>query len=434
MRRGDSIAALSSGSLPSGVAIVRISGPACREVLTRLCGGVPAPRQMALRTVWSLGGAALDQGLVVFFPGHHSFTGEDCAELHLHGSRAVVQAVLRELSHLGVRLAEPGEFTRQAFENGRLDLTEVEGISDLLAAETEGQRALALARMAGGLSRLVGEWRLSLTALRAEIEALLDFSDEDDVANDLAPDWFAQVDRLLSDLHKALSGFSSGRMIRDGFRVALAGPPNAGKSSLLNRLTQSEVAIVSPEAGTTRDVREVHLDLAGRLVILVDMAGLRAASSLAEQEGVRRAQLEIASADLVLWLVAPDAAAPVPLLAEGKPAWVVGSKSDLGGGVKEARFHVSCVSGDGVEALLSALCAQVTHQVPSGEILISRERDRAALAEAAEVLELARDASLPLEVLAEHLRRASQSLARLTGAIGSEDVLDALFARFCIGK
>src|SRR4051812_43597022 len=261
-------------------------------------------------------------------PGPGSFTGEDTAELQVHGSAVVVRALLRGIAAMpGLRLAEAGEFTRRAFLNGKLDLTEVEGLGDLIEAETETQRAQAVARLAGGLSDKIGGWRDRLLDARAEIEARLDFSDESDVAEEMPPAVVASVEHLSVELAEAIESVGRGRIVREGLRVALAGPPNVGKSSLLNALSKSDLAIVSDEPGTTRDVREVSLDLGGRLVILVDMAGLRPTDSGAEAEGVRRAEAEIEGADLVLWLVAPDVAPLDP--PERTPLWTVGTKSDI---------------------------------------------------------------------------------------------------------
>ena len=427
----DTIIALSSGSLPSGVAVIRLSGPLSRQFLLEHTGGVPSPRRLTLAEIRD-GDLVLDRGLVAFFPAPNSFTGEDCAELHMHGSKAAVRAILRlATGKAGIRLAEAGEFTRRAFENGKLDLTEAEGLGDLLAAETESQRALAVARAAGGLSQQIDAWRETLLDLRAEIEARLDFSDEGDVGAELPEGFFTMLGALRRDLRQALSGVESGRIIREGFRIALAGPPNAGKSSLLNALAKSDLAIVSPEAGTTRDVREVALEIGGFLVILLDMAGLRDTDSLAEAEGVRRAKAEIERADLVLWLVAPDVAAIAP--PDTGPVWRIGTKADLGR-VAGVEFSISAETGDGLDQLMTRIAAHIEAHAPSeGPALFSRERDRAALSQALSVLEQA-----PLsgagELLAEDLRRASTALDRLVGRIDAEQVLGRLFEGFCIGK
>ncbi|ODT80743.1 MAG: tRNA uridine-5-carboxymethylaminomethyl(34) synthesis GTPase MnmE [Pelagibacterium sp. SCN 64-44] len=430
MQAGDTIMALSSGALPAGVAVLRLSGPLVRTCLETLAGGVPPPRRMVLRPIGST--RRLDQGLVVFFPGPQSFTGEDCAELHVHGSAAGVKAILGALRELGLRLAEAGEFTRRAFENGKLDLLSVEGLGDLLAADTEKQRQQALARYDGRLSERIGVWRETLLDLRAEIEARLDFSDEGDVSEDLPAAWLLQLAELEVALAEALASVESGRIVREGIRVALAGPPNAGKSSLINALSRSDIAIVSDEAGTTRDVREVPLDIGGQLFILLDLAGLRDTESRAEAEGVRRAQAAIDSADIVLWLGAPDVAGSAPPAHRGRLVRIA-TKADLGPG-QAADLALSSRSGEGLPALI-ALLGEIGAGLAGGEpALVSHERDRAGLVAALEALAEARAALGNWELAAESLRRASAALERLIGRMDAEQVLDRLFASFCIGK
>lgn len=426
----DTIVALSSGALPSGLAVIRLSGPAVESVLLHMLSALPPARKLVLAPI-AFDGTVFDQGLVAYFPAPNSFTGESCAELHLHGSRAVVAAVLRQLTQQpGLRLAEAGEFTRRAFENGKLDLTEVEGLGDLLEAETENQRQLALQRLSGGLSAVVLGWREVLLDLRAEIEAQLDFSDEGDVAAGLPPRFADQVIALEEAIGKALAGLEGGRITREGFRVALAGAPNAGKSSLLNALARSDIAIVSEEAGTTRDVREVALDLGGQLVILVDMAGLRDTDSKAEAEGVRRARQEIARADLVLWLNAPDAPSVIDVQTPA-PVLIIATKADLVEG--QGEITLSARTGQGIPALFERIAGAAAAQRGGEPALISRERDRIALEQAREAL-----AALALvdelEVKAEMLREASATLERLLGRIDAEAVLGRLFSAFCIGK
>jgi len=425
MRDGDTIVALSSGAVPAGVAVVRISGPKAGPLLEEFAGVLPPPRKLTLAALADAG-VPIDQGLVAWFPAPASFTGEDCVELQVHGSRAVIRTLLRRLSaRQDVRLAEAGEFTRRAFENGKLDLTEVEGLGDLIEAETETQRQQALLRLGGGLSARIESWRLKLLDLRAEIEARLDFSDEGDVG-DLPPSFAAEIAALKADMVQALGSFDGGRIVREGFRVALAGPPNAGKSSLLNALSKSDAAIVSDEAGTTRDIKEVALELGGRLVILVDMAGLRETTSKAEAEGVRRALREIERADLVIWLDAPDVPSSDSLPSVDAPLWKLRTKADLAGG------DVSVVSGEGIGGLLARLDAAAGEAVGRESVLVSRERDVLAIrgaVEALEAVDLGR-----LELAAESLRQAGQHLARLVGKIDAEMVLDRLFSVFCIGK
>ena len=427
----DTIVALSSGAPPSGVAIIRISGPATAAILEHCSGPLPAPRHLSLRSI-VLDGAMIDTGLVAWMPAPHSFTGEDTAELEVHGSPAVVRALLRGIAAMDrVRLAEAGEFTRRAFLNGRLDLTEVEGLGDLIEAETETQRQQAVARLGGGVSQRIVAWREVLLDARAEIEARLDFSDEGDVSEALPAAVIASVEALAAELREAVESVGRGRIVREGLRVALAGPPNVGKSSLLNALSKSDLAIVSDEPGTTRDVREVALDLGGRLVILVDMAGLRPADSKAEAEGVRRAEAEIERADLVLWLVAPDVAGM--RRPERLPLWTVGTKADIG--PVEAEFSLSVQTGIGIRALVDKLGIFAETAAGAGApALLSRERDLVALRQAQEALDAFLSEGTTDEIAAEHLRQASLALERLVGRIDTEQVLDRLFASFCIGK
>ena len=427
---GDTIMALSSGSLPSGVAIIRLSGPKVREALSFLAGTLPEPRKMVLRRIGQE--RQLDQGLVAFFPGPHSFTGEDCAELHVHGSPAGVKAILRALGEQGLRLAEAGEFTRRAFENGKLDLVAVEGLGDLLSAETEKQRQQALARYDGRLTQDIDAWRNALLDLRAGIEARLDFSDEGDVANDLPPDFQIKLAALKTDLQDALGRIDSGRIVREGIRVALAGAPNAGKSSLINALSRSDVAIVSDEAGTTRDVREVPLDIGGQLFVLLDLAGLRETESRAEAEGIRRAERAIADADIVLWLEAPDTDPVERPLINGQ-ILVVGTKTDLLPSAS-ADINLSAQTGQGLDSLVDRL-RTIGEKLAGGEpALVSHERDRIALQDAISAVLQAEHQLHNWELAAESLRQASASLERLIGRLDAEKVLDRLFASFCIGK
>lgn len=430
MQAGDTIMALSSGALPSGVAVIRLSGPKAREAFLSLAGSLPAPRTMALRRIGA--DTQLDQGLVAWFPGPHSFTGEDCAEFHVHGSPAGVKAILRSLSSLGLRLAEAGEFTRRAFENGKLDLIAVEGLGDLLSAETEKQRQQALARYDGRLTEKVDAWRHELIDLRAEIEARLDFSDEGDVADDLPQTFADDLLLLRASLEDALASVNSGRIVREGLRVALAGAPNAGKSSLINALSKSDIAIVSDEAGTTRDVREVPLDIGGQLFLLLDLAGLRETDSRAEAEGIRRAQNAIRDADILLWLEAPDterAEQPATTARVVK----ISTKQDLGASTSEG-LQISTMTGAGLPDLVAELQAigeELAGREPS---LISHERDRAGLESAISAVTEAQTRLGDWELAAEALRHATLALERMIGRVDAEQVLDRLFSSFCIGK
>ncbi|MDB5530824.1 MAG: tRNA uridine-5-carboxymethylaminomethyl(34) synthesis GTPase MnmE [Devosia sp.] len=432
MRDGDTIVALSSGAVPAGVAVIRLSGPDVPNILNAIAGGVPEPRRLTLRPIGA--GTVLDRGLVAYFPAPQSFTGEHCAELQVHGSPAGVRAILRLCTSLGARLAEAGEFTRRAFENGKLDLVEIEGLGDLLDAETENQRRQAVARLEGGLTAQLDSWRDRLLDLRAEIEARLDFSDEGDVG-DLPPSFADDVEALHTTIIAALDNVERGRIVREGLRVALAGAPNAGKSSLLNALAKSEIAIVTDEAGTTRDVREVPIDIGGQLVIFLDLAGLRETASKAEAEGVRRARAEIERADLILWLVAPDVPDTIRLDPADVPLWRVATKADLRDAADGQDLAVSATSGTGLDELLRRLGTFATERAGQGEpVLVSRERDRAALTAAAQSLAAVKTMLGEPELAAESLRIASQALERLVGRIDAERVLDRLFASFCIGK
>ena len=430
VRSGDTIVALSSGAPPSGVAVIRLSGPDVPTIVQTVTGTLPQPRQLTLRPIGC--DSLLDRGLIAYFPAPHSFTGEHCAELQVHGSPAGVRAILKLLTAQGARLAEAGEFTRRAFENGKLDLVAIEGLGDLLDAETENQRRQALARFEGGLTQQINTWRDKLLDLRAEIEARLDFSDEGDVAEALPAAFAADLADLRQAIATALASVEHGRITREGIRVALAGAPNAGKSSLLNALAKSDIAIVTDEAGTTRDVREVPLDIDGQLYILLDLAGLRETESKAEAEGVRRARQAIKQADMVLWLRAPDIADHEPLAID-VPHLIIGTKADLAPSA-DADVLVSAQTGTGIAELLSRI-AQIGQSLGAGEpALLSRERDRLALNGAIDALDsAARQLAVP-ELAAESLRISSQALERLVGRIDSERVLDRLFTSFCIGK
>ncbi|PKR88604.1 tRNA uridine-5-carboxymethylaminomethyl(34) synthesis GTPase MnmE [Pleomorphomonas diazotrophica] len=430
----DTIFALSSGALPSGIAVVRLSGPAVRFVVETSAGKLPKPRQATLSALRAGDGRVIDQGLLLFFPGPASFTGEDVAEFHLHGGRAVVAAFLGFLGDLpGLRLAEAGEFTRRAFENGRIDLTEAEGLGDLIAAETEAQRRQAL-RLAGGAFRERAEdWRRRLIDLRAHIEADLDFSDEDDVPDDLSHEVGVGIANLRKEMERELSAGQRGERVRDGLEVVVLGPPNAGKSSLVNALAEREVAIVTDIPGTTRDLLEVRLDLGGYAVLLVDTAGLREGGDVIEAEGIRRGRARATAADLILWLDENGNAPPQDVLALGVPVMRLRTKADLAG-ISEGVKAVSVRDRTSVDRLLDLLTREVASRLGGESPLVSRARQRDCLSRAVAALRNAEGKALPAEVVADNLRQAGDALGRLTGRIDIEEVLGSIFSTFCIGK
>lgn len=428
------IFALSSGKVPAGVAVIRVSGPQAGLALGRLSGRTPEPRSAVLRKLRAADGRILDDALVVWFPAPGSFTGEDCAEFHCHGGPAVVAAMLAELSSLdGCRLAEAGEFSLRAFINGKADLTQMEALSDLIEAETETQRALAVSGASGAQKQLYDLWRNDLLRARAYLEADLDFSDEEDVPGSVAAAANQIVADLLSSIDAHLATYRAAEIIRNGFRVVIAGPPNAGKSTLINTLAKRDVAIVTDVAGTTRDVLDVALDLAGIKVIVSDTAGLRETSDRVERLGIERARSAIASADLVLLLNDSK-----PEAFNDHPA-VVHVKTKCDTGIYDAAFDfcISCATGAGLDALINAISARARSAVASvqeGEI-ITRARQVALLQNArGALLRFANAASDGGEFGAEELRIAADNLSRITGIINTEDVLGAIFSSFCIGK
>ncbi len=451
------IFALSSGRPPAAIAVVRISGPAAGLALEKLTGRLPHPRRAALVRVRDpVRGEAIDEALALWFPAPHSETGEDVAELQLHGGHAVVAGVLDALGKFeGCRLAEPGEFTRRAFENGRLDLTAVEGLADLIASETPAQRRQAFRQLKGLIGDRAEVWRQRLIGALALVEARIDFSDEADVPEDLIGPALDAAQQLHGEIAEALSGSQHGERLRDGLVVAIAGPPNAGKSTLLNRLARREAAIVSPYAGTTRDVIEVHLDLGGYPVTLLDTAGIRDSVEPVEQEGVRRARERAAAADLVLWATDGSAVggaqSDVPAALSGAAVWHIKNKVDLLGKLPSKTknkgetkseykfiFYLSAVTGDGVDDLTKALGTYAGQYFAAAEAsIVTRARHRRALEDTLAAL----DRALALgkaddreELIAEELRTAATTLGRLTGRIDVEDILDVIFRDFCIGK
>lgn len=439
--KAGTIFALSSGPPPAGVAVVRISGPRVRNALETIIGSIPEPRRAGLASLRDADGGLLDTGLVLYFPGPASFTGEDVAEFHVHGGRAVVAAVLgRLLAMEGLRPAEAGEFTRRAFLAGRLDLTEVEGLADLIRAETEAQRRQALRQASGMFRHRLEDWRSRLVGARAMVEAELDFADEEDVPESIAEKAWGDVEAVAVAIGTHLTDEGRGERLRDGAEVVIVGPVNAGKSTLVNALARREVAIVSPEPGTTRDLIEVRLDIAGYPFTIIDTAGLRPAEGAVEREGIRRALARAEAADLVLAVA--EVGMPTPARPDGAPAILVGTKADLIDSDSERDrigqgydVLVSSATGAGIDALLALLARFAReHMEPGESSLITQARHRDALATCRGALSAALDGSLPLELRAEELRRATDALGRLTGRVDVEDLLDVIFRDFCIGK
>lgn len=435
----DTIYALSSGSLPAGVAIIRVSGPETADALVRLCGTLPPPRIATLRTIRTRNGETLDSGLVLYFPTPASFTGEDCCELQVHGGRAVVSAILDELAAIGgLRHAEAGEFARRAFQNGKLDLVEVEGLADLIAAETEMQRRLAIEQSGGGQSALYAGWARRLTHSRAMIEAELDFADEDDVPGSVSAVIWEDVGRLRQEIDGHIARAGLAEIIRDGLKIVIAGEPNAGKSSLLNALARRDIAIVTEVAGTTRDVLSVDLSLAGFSVKLFDTAGLRETDELVEREGIRRARQVIADADLVLLLSEKPGYFRIDeVLPENVPVIRVATKVDRPSpswAPSDADIFLSTRTGEGMADLLTALQSHLPDLAGRTALAMpSRKRHVDCLRQASAALERSLISS-DLELRAEQLRQAGDALGRITGRVDVENLLDVIFSEFCIGK
>jgi tRNA modification GTPase len=465
----DTIFALSSGRPPAAIAVVRVSGPAARDAIMALAGRVPQPRQatlLRLRIACSDEGGpdsdsafeAIDDALVLWFPGPRSETGEDTVEFQLHGGYAVVAAVLSALGTVdGLRPAGPGEFTRRAFENGKLDLTRVEGLADLIGAETEAQRRQAFQQLKGLLGDRAERWRRRLTEALALVEASIDFPDEDVVSEKVIQPALAMAKELEQEIRDLLADSHRGERLREGLTIAVAGPANVGKSSIVNRLAKRSAAIVSPHAGTTRDIIEVHLDLGGFPVTILDTAGMRETRDPVEEEGVRRARACAEASDLVLWVTdatLKDSVPPPAHLTEpgAPPVWVLANKSDLAQGGDPATasdgqtargggmvcYRTSALTGEAIDYLVGGL-AEYARQffAGSGEsALVTRQRHRTALAGCAEALGRAcgEDAAGSEDIIAEELRLAARALGRLIGRVDVENVLDVIFRDFCIGK
>src|SRR5215207_8079090 len=440
--RDQTIFALSSGRPPSAIALVRVSGPQAGKIVTSLAGKLPSPRMATRALLRDLGQRPIDDAVVLWLPAPASATGEDVAEFHVHGGRAVLAALFAALSAFeNVRAAEPGEFTRRAFENGKLDLTEAEGLDDLIHADTDRQRQQALRQLKGLLGDRARDWRARIIEASALIEAGIDFSDEGDVPAELIAPALAKVKALLAEIEEVLAGQGRSERLRDGLVVAIAGPPNVGKSTLMNQLARREVAIVSPHAGTTRDVIEVQLDLDGYPVTVIDTAGIRETDDPVEREGVRRARARAAEADLVLWLAdGPDAEFDHDGAA---PVWRVRNKIDLdlagrplAEGPGGSAFAISARSGDGLPQLIAALIGFAQNYFGGTEGgLIGRTRQRKLLQEtAASLRRCVQVVGQGEELAAEELRVAAHSLGRLLGRVDVEDILDVIFREFCVGK
>jgi tRNA modification GTPase len=459
--RRDTIFALSSGRPPAAIAVIRISGPQARFALETIAGRVPEPRRAALaRLRYPDSGEMIDEAVALWFPEPRSETGEDVVELQIHGGHAVIAAVLGVLNRIdGLRPAEGGEFTRRGFENGKLDLTAAEGLADLIGAETEAQRRQALRQLKGLIGDRAEAWRKRLIEALALVEARIDFSDEPDVPEDLVGPALTIARDLAAEIASALTQSGRGERLREGLTVAITGPPNAGKSTLLNRIARREAAIVSPYAGTTRDVIEVHLDLDGYPVTLLDTAGIRASDDPVEQEGVRRARDRAANADLVLWVVDLSAGSvDVEKVGQKQGApetWLVRNKIDVTGVNNPLKnelltgsepsinyeckfdFSLSALTGRGMDALLAALGRFAKDFFAAGEgSIVTRLRHRHALEQTLAALgrAAAMDGEGREDLIAEELRSAATTLGQLTGRIDVENILDVIFRDFCIGK
>lgn len=435
----DTIFALATPPGRGAIAIIRLSGPGVDAALIALGAGGLTPRLASLRTLRHEG-EVVDQALVLRFPGPNSYTGEDSAELHLHGGRAVIEAASRALIALDVRPAEPGEFTRRAFQNGRMDLAQAEAVADLIDAETGAQRSQALGQLDGALSAAYAGFRRELLKALSLVEAEIDFPDEE-VPDNLARTAGPVLDKLSADLRSALADSDRGRRVREGYRIVLIGETNAGKSSLFNALVAREAAIVTPIAGTTRDVLDADIMIGGYAVTLSDTAGLRDSDDLVEAEGIRRARLRAEGADLRLWVRSPSAE-PV----EDPAAAFVGAsdlqvlnKADLGAVTPAPELEaltVSTTTGRGLTELHDWIAARLARDLSGADFpAVTRERHRRRLAEALAAVDAGRRAlDLAPEMAGDDLRRAADALARVTGAIGVEDILGEVFSSFCIGK
>lgn len=439
----DTIFALSSGAGRTALAVVRVSGPAAGLALDRIAAPRPKPRFAAFRKLrHPETREEFDHALVLWFAGPNTETGEDMCEFHLHGGRAVLASAFAALSAIpGCRPATAGEFARRAFENGKLDLTAAEGIIDLIDADTEAQRRQALRQASGELAQLYEGWRKELVDARALLEAAIDFSDEGDISETAEANGIAHTLALAEQIKRHLKDGRRGEIVRDGFRIVIAGPPNVGKSSLMNALARRDVAIVSDEPGTTRDVLEVRLDLDGYMAIVADTAGLRETAGTIEQEGIRRALRRADAADLVLWIIdatAPSSDTPPDIAKRGKRVLRILNKIDDDNAQLDVPVdhRISALTGTGMSELVATL-NQIVHRAAAGgeHPAFTQERHRGQIEACLEALKDVHPLSkLPPELAAEQLRIAADALGRIVGRIDPEDVLDQVFARFCIGK
>lgn len=435
----DTIFALSSGKLPSGVAVIRVSGNEVQNIIKSIRGKVPPARMMAYGPLYSLEHEFLDSALTVFFPAPNSFTGEDCVEFHLHGGKAVVARFLNELSKFDkCRIAEAGEFSKRAFANGKLDLTEAEGLADLIDAETESQRRLAVMGASGALAELYREWRQELLQARAMIEAELDFVEEQDIPDSISDRIWDKLKLLSSTIKKHVADGYRAQAMRDGIKIVIAGAPNSGKSSIINRLAGRDVAIVTDEEGTTRDALEIRLILAGLPVLVTDTAGIRETANKVEKIGIDTALRRLQEADLILHIEDMSSPVEITLPADNNAEiWRLGNKVDLVSG-DDSRWPIqfSAETGEGFEEFLNKLidfCASFSESL--GDLVPARKRQFDLLKETISEIDSAlmlKDLDLTLR--AEHLRRASDMLGRITGDIDVEDILDVIFSQFCVGK
>jgi len=427
----DTIFALASGSTRAAIAVLRLSGSAAGPAVAALCGGtLPAPRHASLRRLRSPSGEVLDHALVLWFPGPNTYTGEDCAELHLHGGRAVIDGVASALTEAGLRPADPGEFTRRAFLHGRIDLVEAEAVHDLVAAETEAQRRQALRQLEGALGALYQDWGDRLRGILAYQEALIDFPDED-LPPEVEDQLLTTMRTVNAEIRTHLNDAGRGEKLRGGLFFAITGAPNVGKSTLINALAERDVAIVSDIPGTTRDALETRVVLGGVPVTLVDTAGLRETTDSIEAEGVRRAIARAADADLVMTVV--EAGFPPPS-GQTADSLFIANKADLGRPGPDGALRISARTGLGMDELRARLAAAAREMTDSsGPPPLTRSRHRAALLAAVDHLDAAALADLP-ELRGEDLRLAMRALGRITGHVGVEDILDTVFSRFCIGK